>query len=85
MTALSIRIASTPPIGAFDLDPSGARVGAILQAVIAREPVEHRPTNPRVSTCRLLTSSGSDRVGKAVNRGATGTGARIGGDFAPAV
>jgi hypothetical protein len=27
-----------------DRDPSGARVGAILQALIAREPVEHRPT-----------------------------------------
>jgi GNAT superfamily N-acetyltransferase len=27
-----------------DRDASGARVGAILQALIAREPVEHRPT-----------------------------------------
>jgi GNAT superfamily N-acetyltransferase len=27
-----------------DRDPTGARVGAILQALIAREPVEHRPT-----------------------------------------
>jgi hypothetical protein len=27
-----------------DRDPSGARVGAILQALIAREPVERRPT-----------------------------------------
>ena len=27
-----------------DRDSSGARVGAILQALIAREPVEHRPT-----------------------------------------
>jgi len=27
-----------------DRDPSGARVGAILQALIAREPVQHRPT-----------------------------------------
>ena len=27
-----------------DRDPSGARVGAILQALIAREPVESRPT-----------------------------------------
>jgi hypothetical protein len=27
-----------------DRDPSGARVGAILQALIAREPVEQRPT-----------------------------------------
>ena len=27
-----------------DRDPSGARVGAILQALIAREPAEHRPT-----------------------------------------
>ena len=27
-----------------DRDPSGARVGAILQALIARERVEHRPT-----------------------------------------
>ena len=26
-----------------DRDPSGARVGAILQALIAREPAEHRP------------------------------------------
>ena len=26
-----------------DRDPSGARVGAILQALIAREPVEQRP------------------------------------------
>ena len=25
-------------------DPSGARVGAVLQALIAREPVERRPT-----------------------------------------
>jgi hypothetical protein len=28
-----------------DRDPSGARVGAILQALIAREPVERRPTS----------------------------------------
>jgi hypothetical protein len=27
-----------------DHDPSGARVGAILQALIAREPLERRPT-----------------------------------------
>jgi hypothetical protein len=27
-----------------DRDPSGARVGAILQALLAREPVERRPT-----------------------------------------
>lgn len=27
-----------------DRDPSGARVGAILQALVAREPVEHRPS-----------------------------------------
>jgi hypothetical protein len=27
-----------------DRDPSGARVGAMLQALVAREPVEHRPT-----------------------------------------
>ena len=27
-----------------DRDPSGAGVGAILQALIAREPVERRPT-----------------------------------------
>ena len=27
-----------------DRDPTGARVGAILQALIAREPVERRPT-----------------------------------------
>ncbi len=27
-----------------DRDPSGARVGAILQALIAREPIERRPT-----------------------------------------
>jgi hypothetical protein len=27
-----------------DRDPSGARVGALLQALIAREPVEQRPT-----------------------------------------
>lgn len=27
-----------------DRDPSGARVGALLQALIAREPVERRPT-----------------------------------------
>jgi len=27
-----------------DRDPSGARVGAVLQALIAREPVERRPT-----------------------------------------
>jgi hypothetical protein len=27
-----------------DRDPSGARVGAILQALVAREPVERRPT-----------------------------------------
>ena len=27
-----------------DRDPSGARVGAILQALIAREPVERRPS-----------------------------------------
>jgi hypothetical protein len=27
-----------------DHDPSGARVGALLQALIAREPVEQRPT-----------------------------------------
>jgi GNAT acetyltransferase-like protein len=27
-----------------DRDPSGARIGAILQALIAREPVERRPT-----------------------------------------
>ena len=27
-----------------DRDPSGARVGALLQALIAREPAEHRPT-----------------------------------------
>jgi hypothetical protein len=27
-----------------DRDPSGARVGAILQALIAREPVDRRPT-----------------------------------------
>ena len=27
-----------------DRDPSGARVGAILQALIAREPAERRPT-----------------------------------------
>ena len=27
-----------------DRDPSGARVGALLQALIAREPIEHRPT-----------------------------------------
>ncbi len=26
-----------------DRDPSGARIGAILQALIAREPVEQRP------------------------------------------
>ena len=30
--------------GCGDRDPSGARVGAILQALIARESVEHRPT-----------------------------------------
>jgi hypothetical protein len=27
-----------------DRDPSGARVGALLQALIAREPIERRPT-----------------------------------------
>jgi len=27
-----------------DCDPSGARVGALLQALIARAPVEQRPT-----------------------------------------
>ena len=27
-----------------DRDPSGARVGAILQVLIARDPVEQRPT-----------------------------------------
>jgi len=27
-----------------DRDPSGARVGAILQALIAREPAENRPS-----------------------------------------
>src|SRR5205807_2030800 len=29
---------------AGDRDPSGARVGAILQALIARQPAERRPT-----------------------------------------
>ena len=32
---------------AGDRDPAGARVGAILQALIAREPAEQRPRSRR--------------------------------------
>jgi len=31
-------------LGSGDRDPSGARAGAILQGLIAREPAERRPT-----------------------------------------
>jgi GNAT superfamily N-acetyltransferase len=45
-----------------DRDPSGARVGAILQALIAREPVEHRPTirGCLATTCSTGVATSSD-------------------------
>ena len=69
-----------------DRDPSGARVGAILQALIAREPVERRrPTNPRPSARRLRASPGHDRVGEAVGTGDDGPNSRIHGPTPPPI
>lgn len=61
-----------------DRDPSGARVGAILQALIAREPVERRD-DPRLAPSRLRTAAGHDCVGEALDRRADGAVTRIDG------
>jgi GNAT superfamily N-acetyltransferase len=70
-----------------DRDPSGARVGALLQALIAREPVERRPTIrgwlpphflPPQITIVSATSSTATVMVRALNRAAMP--ARLSGD-----
>ena len=68
-----------------DRDPSGARVGAILQALIAREPVERRPTIRAWLPRRLRASAGHDRVRDAFDRRDDGAVPRIHGGAAAAV
>jgi hypothetical protein len=68
-----------------DRDASGARVGALLQALIAREPVERRPTirawlpprflPPQVTIAATAPSTENDR--RAYARLACGGGAAV--------
>lgn len=70
-----------------DRDPSGARVGAILQALIAREPMERRPTirawlppgfvPPQVT---IVSSKPSADVMMVRSLGSTGVQPRLSGD-----
>ena len=70
-----------------DRDPSGARVGAILQALIAREPVERRPTirawlprglvPPQVT---MLSAKPATEVMMVRSLGKTGVHARLSAD-----
>jgi hypothetical protein len=70
-----------------DRDPSGARVGAILQALIAREPVEHRPTirawmpagfvPPQVT---IVSAKPSTQVLIVQSLGSTAVSPRLSGD-----
>jgi hypothetical protein len=70
-----------------DRDPSGARVGAILQALIAREPVERRPTirgwlppgfvPPQVT---IMSANPSTEVMMVRSLGATVVQPRLSGD-----
>jgi hypothetical protein len=70
-----------------DRDPSGARVGAILQALIAREPVEHRPTirawlpvgfvPPQVT---IVSAKPSTEVLMVRSLGSTAVSPRLSGD-----
>jgi hypothetical protein len=70
-----------------DRDPSGARVGAILQALIAREPVERRPTihawlprgfvPPQVT---LVSAKAATEVMMVRSLGTTGGHARLSAD-----
>jgi hypothetical protein len=70
-----------------DRDPSGARVGAILQALIAREPVEHRPTirawlpagfvPPQVT---IVSAQPSTEVPIVRSLGSTAASPRLSGD-----
>ena len=70
-----------------DRDPSGARVGAILQALIAREPVERRPTirawlppgfvPPQVT---IVSAKGSTEVMLTRSLGTTEVHPRLSGD-----
>jgi hypothetical protein len=68
-----------------DRHPSGARVGAILQALIAREPVERRPTIRAWLPSRLRPPAGHDCAGEALDRGADGAVTRIDRGAAAAV
>lgn len=61
-----------------DRDSSGARVGAILQALIAREPVERPPNDSRLATSRLRASAGQDPVGEAFHRSDDGEASKDG-------
>jgi hypothetical protein len=49
--------------------PSGPRVGALLQALIAREPVERASDDQGVAPARVLASPGHDCRRCAVNDG----------------
>jgi hypothetical protein len=59
-----------------DRDASGARVGALLQALIAREPVERRPTI-RAWLSEFSASAGRCGVHDAFDRNAQSASARI--------
>jgi hypothetical protein len=48
-----------------DRDPSGAGVGALLQALIAREPSERRPTIRGLAAGGVAAAASDDCVGDA--------------------
>ena len=52
---------------AGDRDPTGARVGAILQALIAREPAEQRPSIRALAAARLPAAAGHHRRRETVS------------------
>ena len=47
-----------------DRDPGGARAGAILQALIAREPAEKRPSIRRLAARRIPAAAGRRSIGE---------------------
>ena len=68
-----------------DRDPSGARVGAILQALIARVTRRAPPDDPRLAPSRVRTATRDDRVGEAVDGRGDGPVTRIVDDPVAAV
>ena len=68
-----------------DRDASGARVGALLQALIAREPVGAPSDDPRMAAAALPAAAGHHRLGGAVDGDHDGADARRSPDAAAAV